>query len=439
MRADNFCATAPLFSSSEYFFLPPSGCRVGTKFACLIPSFRHFGFFSHLKTLHNYITRQILATVFMTVGVFTFVVLLFNVLKEILPILINSKGHFLLVANAVGLLIPFAAVYALPMGFITAALLVFGRLSADQELTAARASGISLFSLIFPILLLSLVFCGFSAWFNLDLGPRSRVAYINLKRELAAALVDNFELPADTPIRYSPGYTFYAAKNDSGHLQDVLICHLLNETNVDYYIKAPAGLVVKDIPKKEFFLRLIDARFVVASTGTNGDRVISYSTWNTPNFYPTNDLMGLPHGPKVSDMTFSQLREELKRSESLTFPVTSTNQAELRAQIAEFRKRINSPEEVIRFEMNRQVAFSFACFGFTLIGIPLGIRMHRRETNIGISIALVLVLVYFSFVMVGQSLSARPEFAPHLIVWLPNFLFQAVGAVLLWRANRGAV
>ena len=375
----------------------------------------------------------------MTVGVFTFVVLLFNVLKEILPILINSKGHFLLIAKAVGLLIPFAAVYALPMGFITAALLVFGRLSADQELTAARASGISLFSLIFPILLLSLFFCAFSAWFNLDLGPRSRVAYIELKRDLAAELVDTFELPADTPIQYSPGYSFFAAKNDNGHLQDILVCHFLNETNVDYYIRAPAGLVVKDIPKKQFFLRLIDARFVVGSAGTNGDRVISYATWNTPNFYPTNDLMGLHHGPKVSDMTFSQLREELKRTESLTFPVTSTNQAELRAQIAEFRKRINSPEEVIRFEMNRQVAFSFACFGFTLIGIPLGIRMHRRETNIGISIALVLVLVYFSFVMVGQSLSSRPEFAPHLIVWLPNFLFQAVGSVLLWRANRGAV
>jgi lipopolysaccharide export system permease protein len=147
-----------------------------------------------------------------------------------------------------------------------------------------------------------------------------------------------------------------------------------------------------------------------------------------------------PRAPQFSDMTFFQLWDELhdmERRIALPQPVSKLSRPELKYKKLEFELKLNDMTEPIRFQLHRQVAFSFACFGFTLVGIPLGIRMHRRETNIGIAVALLLVVVYYSFIMLGQALDTRAELAPHLIVWLPNFVFQAVGAVLLWRTNRG--
>ncbi|HWC61247.1 MAG TPA: LptF/LptG family permease, partial [Verrucomicrobiae bacterium] len=101
------------------------------------------------------------------------------------------------------------------------------------------------------------------------------------------------------------------------------------------------------------------------------------------------------------------------------------------------QKTLTDLTEPIRIQLHKEIAFSFACFGFTLIGIPLGIRVQRRETKIGVIIAIGLMAVYYAILVIGQSLGSHAEYAPHLLMWVPNLVFQSVGAVLLWRANRG--
>lgn len=378
-----------------------------------------------LKTLHKYLTGQVLSALLLTVAVFTFVLLLGNFIKEILILLIAGHARLGIIMEAIVLLIPFLWVFALPMGLLTATLLVFGRFSADQELTAARASGISLLSLITPVLLLSLLCCALSAWFSMDLGPRSRVKYLDLKSELETDLA-NIQFPEGRFINVSTNYIFYTEKNDNAKLENVMVQWLGRNT----ILEAPRGQIDLDLTNQQLVLNLFDMSAVTMRT--NGEPLF----WSAANFSISAPLdMGKESSkPKIADMTFWQLQDELHELQQLP-EISPTNQTPESA--GDVRKLPQNLIEQVRVEMQRQIAFSFASFGFALVGIPLGIRVQRRETNIGVAIALVLVLLYYSFIILAEELSFRPEFFPHLIVWLPNFIFQGLGAFLLWRANRG--
>lgn len=404
-----------------------------------------------MKTLHKYLTGQVLATLLLTVAVFAFVVVLLNVLHDVLPLLLSGHVSLLLVGKAIGLLLPFACVYALPMGFITATLLVFGRFSADHELTAARAGGISLLALVSPVLLLSLLCCVISAWFNLDLGPRSRVAFKELQYELVGNIA-NAEIPEGRLIHDFPGYAFSVEKNNNGDLQNIVIYRLQNETNVDATIIAAHARLVPDITNNELIINMTNVQMVSFGNGNSVSLTPFFSSVLSTNLASTHKTK-----PAVSDMTFLQLQQELVKNAELNYSAFGTNAngslkgfpgmrtslstnatpGETKAFYGEVEKSRHAQAEQIRVAMHHQVSFSFACFAFTLVGIPLGIRVHRRETNIGIFIALILVAAYYAFFMLGDSLASHPELRPHLILWIPNFIFEIIGTILLWRANRG--
>jgi lipopolysaccharide export system permease protein len=263
----------------------------------------------------------------------------------------------------------------------------------------------------------------------MDLGPRSRVAYKALLEEalLQATVV---ELPAGRFIKDFEGYIFYLGENRNGQLRDVRVWILGDNQRLASAVYARQGSFTTDPANNKLYLRL--DRATAVRIEERGSSVGGVGGWEMEL-----DLRRRGGGEEdldIRDMTFVQLQQELRDVKARIAAASANTSDEAQRAILDEQTKLLEP---LRMQIHWQVAFSFACIGFTLVGIPLGIRVHRRETNVGVAMGLILVLVYFSFFILGQSLGNRPGLQPHLLLWAPNFLFQLVGGFLLWRANRG--
>jgi len=294
-------------------------------------------------------------------------------------------------------------------------------------LTAVRASGVSLSSLVTPVLLLSLVLCGVCALFNLWIAPQCRNAYKNLIYQYAARTASTL-ITEDRFIDEIPGMILYIRKKDGDNLEDVRL-YTLKTNEITQRISAEAGKIMLDEENKTiaFALTNVMIEFRLEADPEFEENLIGppapekapswqlaqMGGWAT-DAVDLTELARRPRNPRLSEMTLPELfHEKQRRTEQGVSPMP------------------------VRVQIHRQLSFSFACFAFTLVAIPLAIQAHRRETSIGIAIALGLVMVYYAFLIVGDALETKEHLHPHLILWIPNFLFQAIGGVLLYRANRG--
>ena len=71
-----------------------------------------------------------------------------------------------------------------------------------------------------------------------------------------------------------------------------------------------------------------------------------------------------------------------------------------------------------------------------VLAVPLGIKASRSETFVNLAIAVALAMTYYMITVFITWLENYPQLRPDLLIWIPNFLFQGVGAVLIWRASK---
>lgn len=382
-----------------------------------------------LNLLDRHIFKSVLATCATAVALFAFVVALPNVVKDLLTPLLAGQIETGTFARLVLLLIPYAISYALPMGILTGVLLTLGRLSADSEITAMRSAGIGAFRLARPVFILGFAGLAGAVFINFETMPWARVQY---QREFEAAVrADPLKLIVPrTFIRDFRGYVVYVGDKDGTLLRDVWIWELDDQYRVQRIIRAEGGRLDYDPASYSLVPTLVQAKI----EDRDPDRPENFD--KSPRIASVEKLDRL----RISLDTFFGRELRRMKDEWLTYEQLRAKQAGMAAETAD------TPEagaELTRARMRTQIVIhekfnmSLAVFSFALLGVPLGIKVSRRETSANLGIALVLVLGYYMLTVMVKWLDRHAELRPDLLLWLPNLLLIALGIWLFRRIERG--
>jgi lipopolysaccharide export system permease protein len=371
----------------------------------------------------------VLGTCAAAVGLFVFVLMLGNAVRDLLKPVLTGQIEPMLAVRLVLMLLPAVAPFALPMGVLTGVLLTLGRLSADSEITAIRASGVSLLRLARPILILGALF-GVGAYYaNFQAMPRARVAF---ETELLAAIRANpmsFIVPK-TFIRNFPGYVVYVGERQGTILGDIWVWKLDSERRVTEFSQARTGRIDFDDATNTLHLTLTSAQVEQRDAKNPEDlshapTIASVSVLPFPAV-PLEKFFG-PSTLRIKQdwMTYAELGAERTRLAALPTPADG----ELARKAARERMQLE-------LTVQRKFNLAVAVFSFALIGVPLGIRVSRRETSANLAVAVGLGLGFYLLMVMVSWLDRHPEYRPDLLLWVPNVIFLIVAVTLFRRVER---
>lgn len=371
---------------------------------------------SAMKILPKYIIRQVVITLFFTLGVFSFVLLLGRALKKLSEMLVNRHVSLDSIGMFLVLLLPYVLSFTLPMALLAAVLLVFGRMSADNEITAMRASGISPARVAAPVILLAMALMGVSLYINTTLGPRCRLEFRRLFLHVSTHQPEAL-LEEKTYVKDFPGYVIYVGRKDRNVLEDITVYTLGASGQVISSLRAQRGIVIGKPQERKVLLDLYHVRGEVRDS-KDPTNLRKIRPGITAEHYPLELDLGAVY---QQTLTTRQLND-------LQMP-------ELVAEIRNLRAKGLFPSAAL-MEAHHRVAAAVACVAFVLIGIPLGIKTSRRETSIGIAISLGLSVLYYFAMVLANALRNKPHLFPEAILWTPNLVFELLGLWLLWRLSR---
>ncbi len=377
----------------------------------------------------NLLQRHIFKSVFFScaaaVGLFAFILTVGNVVRDLLGYLVAGQLAPGLFFELLLLIPPFVLSYALPFGVLTGVLLVLGRMSAEHEITAIRAAGLSLRWVARPILILAALGVIADLAINFQFMPWARVVYhVELNNAVRKDPL-SFIVPR-TFIRDFPGKVLYVGEKNGPGVKDFWLWELDAQGRVKNSIRAATGNFDFDERTGDLILNLNHIQVEAREAKNPEDFTVprrSVSADHMPLRLPLGSLFGQDvFRPKLQWFTLAKLRAEWQR---LAQPVAPAEQAQR-----------DLDRMKLRIVVQDKFTTAFAVFSFALVAVPLGIKVSRKETSANLGLALAMAMGYYFLTVAIGWLDRHPELRPDLLMWLPNLIFLGVGLWMFWRVDR---
>jgi lipopolysaccharide export system permease protein len=300
-------------------------------------------------------------------------------------------------------LFPNIFLYSLPMAAMMGVTIGFARLSSDSEILAFKASGISMYQILPPVIVVASLIALLTSFVSIKLIPLSAVSikqlsYQLLKEKISKGIKEHVFTEALGDI------VVYVDKIDksTGEWTDVWVSDMRGVDN-PIVTMASTGKMTSSL--ENMMVSIVLRNGSLHKPGNDNAQIIQFDQYqiNIPLKLPDTNNSRL----KKTNLLMGQLLEEAENSNG--------NIELKRNLLIEFHKRLVLP---------------VGCLMISLIGLPLGLQARPGKKAIGIQAGLAIFVLYYIFFTFGKALAEKGVLPIWLAMWSPNALF--FGLAIFW-------
>jgi LPS export ABC transporter permease LptF/LPS export ABC transporter permease LptG len=372
---------------------------------------------SMTSRLDRYLLREILGPLALGLLVYT-LILLVQQFFDFAEMIIRRGLPLATVGRLLAYSLPSIIVLTLPMALLLGVLLGIGRMASDSELIALRASGVSLYRLVRPVLLLSVALAALNTWLMIEVLPRGNKALSRLLIEVATQTLGSQFEPRVFYNEFQ-GKVLYVfdAPPRGGDWEGVFLADAV-----------PAGVPRTDV---------VIARSGRLELADNGEQVVlrlNDAVQHTfdfarPDRYETRRYEKLRL--VLRDRFASEQRERLLARQD----PRSLDWGEL-SRLATDPGQSAEQRALARVNQHKRLSIPAACVVLGLLALPLAFNNRRGGKSSGFALSIGIVVLYHVLITQGEEAARLGKLGPALAMWLPNLVLAALGVLLIYLRNR---